>query len=446
MPHRNQADGHAHTHGGQVDLSALERSRLRQDDALERSRRGALLWIVRVAFVTLVLMVTLLNVLEFGESVEPGLPFGLAQYWPGTLAIAGSLAAIFILIDLITPNKKLSTFSGILFGVLGGLIIAIALGFILDLVALSWGVGEDSQIINTIKVLFGLSLVFLGVTTVLQTQDDFRLVVPYVEFAKQMRGPRPLVLDSSALIDARIADVADTGVIQAPVVVPSFVVAELQALADSSDNLKRAKGRRGLEVIARLRRSGRVGLTIDETPLPNQAVDHKLVELARQMPGMLVTGDVALARIADIQNVPVLNLNQLANALKQSVIPGEELTVALIKPGEQETQAVGYLDDGTMVVAEDGAHSIGEQVTLTVRSSLQTVAGRMIFGRIGNEEQNPQPERMADEPETVEEVPAADPAPDPDPEAEATKEVTTAKTPAAPVRRAKVNRARNPRR
>ena len=129
-------------------------------------------------------------------------------------------------------------------------------------------------------------LCYLGITTVLQTQDDFRLVIPYVEFAKQIRGPRPLLLDTSALIDARIADLADTGIIQSPVVIPHFVVAELQLLADSSDKLKRARGRRGLDVIARLQRAAALDVSIDETAVPGKAVDQMLVELARRMPAI----------------------------------------------------------------------------------------------------------------------------------------------------------------
>jgi uncharacterized protein YacL len=219
-----------------------------------------------------------------------------------------------------------------------------------------------------------------------------------VEFAKQIRGPRPLVLDSSALIDARIAEVVETGLIQAPILVPHFVLGELQMLADSGDKLKRAKGRRGLEVVTRLQRSAKADVSIDETIVPGTGADQMLIELARQLPAMIVTGDVALTRIAGFQGVPVLNLNEVANALKPSFVPGESVTLDLVKPGEQDGQAVGYLEDGTMVVAEDGAGSIGRRVTMTVRSSLQTAAGRMIFARIGTEHQAPPPPARDDEP------------------------------------------------
>ena len=407
-----------------------------------RSQQSTLLWVVRVAFISLVVVVTLLNVLEFGRSIEPGPTFTLGQYWWATLLAAIGIAGVFVFIDLITPNKKLATFGGILFGIIGGLIVAVAVGFVLDLVARSWGIEGSSSIIDTIKVIFGIALVFLGVSTVLQTQNDFRLVVPYVEFSKQMRGPKPLILDSSALIDARVADVAQTGIIQATLIVPAFVIAELQTLADSADAMKRARGRRGLDVISRIRQAGRAGLTIDETPLPEQTVDLKLVELARTLPGVLVTSDLALSRIADIQGVPVININELARALKQSVIPGETLAIRLVKRGEQPGQGVGYLEDGSMVVAEDGEPHIGHTVTLTVKSSMQTAAGRLIFGRVDDEK--PAPTSKPDEHRPDDPNADQDNAPDPsqEPVPNETRDGNQPRTPAKP----KVNRARNPRR
>lgn len=351
-----------------------------------KRQRDLILRVVRASFVILVLTVTLLNIIKYGESVTPGLTFDLAAQWWIPLTAACTLAALFLGVDLLTPNKKLHTFGGIILGLIAGLIVTLALGFVVDLVATSWEFAQNAAIMNTIKVLLGISLCYLGISIVLQTQDDFRLVIPYVEFAKQMRGQRPLLLDSSALIDARIADLGETGIIQAPVVIPFFVVNELQMLADSSDKLRRAKGRRGLDVISRLQRNAKLDVTIDESPVPGKAVDQMLVELAREMSGMIVTSDLALARIAGFRGIPVLNMNELANALKPALVPGETLTIRLIKAGEQPGQAVGYLEDGTMVVAEDGARAIDQVVMLTVRSTLQTSAGRMIFARLIREE------------------------------------------------------------
>jgi len=351
-------------------------------------QRNLLLRIVRIGFLVLMLTVTLLFVIEVGTQGDAsGLPFELASRWWLPVFASVILAGVVLTADVLTPNKKIQTVAGVIFGLVAGLIATLAFGFVIDLVAASWEIG-DQTIVDATKVLLGISLVYLGITTVLQTQDDFRLVIPYVEFARQIRGPRPLVLDSSALIDARIADLVETGFVQSPMLVPHFVLSELQLLADSGDKLKRAKGRRGLDVVSRLQRSARADLSIDETIVPGTGVDQMLIELASQLPGMIVTGDVALSRMAGFQNVAVLNLNDVANALKPSFVPGETLEVELVKKGEQDGQAVGYLDDGTMVVAEDGAGRIGASVVMTVRSSLQTSAGRMIFARIGGDERD----------------------------------------------------------
>ncbi len=347
-------------------------------------QRSIILRVVRIVFLILIVTFTLLAVLRGGgdpRSVE------LAINWWQPLIAALVLFGLAIGVDLITPKKKISTISGVLVGVLAGMLATLALGWIIDLVIESWletseAVAALKPTIVSIKILLGITLCYLGVTTVLQTQDDFRLVIPYVEFAKQIRGPRPLLLDSSVLIDARVADAGALNLFQAPLVIPHFVVAELQLLADSGDAMRRARGRRGLETVARLQRAAAIDVSIDETPVPGKAVDQMLVELARQMSGMVVTTDTGLARVAGIQSVPVLNLNDLALALKPNVIPGEPISLKLIRPGEQHGQAVGYLADGTMVVAEDGAASIGQQVTLIVTSQLQTSAGRLIFGRL----------------------------------------------------------------
>jgi uncharacterized protein YacL len=281
--------------------------------------------------------------------------------------------------------------SAVAIGLLIGLLATLAMSGLIDLTLQSWMDQTDAQkqlkpIIDSVKIVLGISLSYLAVVTILQTQDDFRLVIPYVEFAKQMRGVRPVLVDTSALIDGRIADVAATGFLQSPLIIPRFVVAELQTLADSGDAGKRSRGRRGLDLIGKLQRLGNVDVTIDDKVMPGKGVDAQLVEVAREMNAMVLTGDVALSRIASIHSVPVLNLNDLAIATRMSLVPGEPVTVRLIKQGEQASQAVGYLGDGTMVVAENGASRIGDTVTMTVSSSLQTSAGRLVFARISEEE------------------------------------------------------------
>lgn len=348
-------------------------------------QRAIMLRFVRAAFFILVVTVTMLGVIRQLESKEAG-GESVRWYVPG---IIGSLVVfgIAIIADVLTPNKKIATITSIVMGVLAGMIATLALGFIIDLVVESWiptkvGLETLKPTINAIKILLGTTLCYLGVSTVLQTQDDFRLIIPYVEFVKQLRGVRPVLLDTSVLIDGRLVDVAGTGFIQAPLVVHRSVIAELQTMADSNENLTRQKGRRGLELIAKLQRSPKIDLSVDDSRVQAKSVDQILVELAREMPAAIMTLDSGLAKVAAISAVPVLNLNDLANTLKSSLVPGETVMVKLLRAGEQAGQAVGYLPDGTMVVAEDGAAHLGESPTMTVTSSLQTSAGRLIFARL----------------------------------------------------------------
>ena len=352
-------------------------------------QRTLLLRVVRVSFVILFATVTGLSLFGGGLAAQDA-----AEHWGLTLSLAVVIAVVVIAIDLLTPTKKISTIVSVIVGLIAAMLVTAAIGFVIDLLAQTYGDinPKDSPIISILKILIGTGLAYLAISTVLQTQDDFRLVIPYVEFAKQIRGARPLVLDTSTLIDARIADVGETGLIQSPIVVPRFVVEELQTLSDSADRMKRARGRRGLDLIGKLQRSGKLDVSIDETPVPGLAVDQMLVELSKQLSAMIVTTDSGLARVAQIQGVPVLNMNELSNALKLSVIPGQQLRVHLARPGEQASQGVGYLDDGTMVVAEDGIGHIGAEVELTVTSSMQTSAGKLIFGRVGDAPPAPEPE------------------------------------------------------
>lgn len=194
----------------------------------------------------------------------------------------------------------------------------------------------------------------------------------------------PWVLDTSLVIDGRIADVADTGLFDAPLVVGQFVIDELQSIADSSDKLRRARGRRGLDVLNRLKSNPRIDLVIDDRELreyAEQTVDRKLVLLAKDLGGRVATHDFNLNKVAKLHGVGVLNLNEVAAALRPVCLPGEMLSVQIIRVGEQPGQGVGYLDDGTMVVVEGGHDHVQQQISLRVTSVTQSSAGRMIFGR-----------------------------------------------------------------
>ncbi|MCK4873024.1 MAG: TRAM domain-containing protein [Phycisphaerales bacterium] len=358
-----------------------------------RKRRQVLLRYVRALFLILLLTVTILAVLRIQrETGQTQLIWSDLWWIPMGLSVILGLGAI--LLDTLTPSKKLSTLSGIFLGLLAGLLATVALNYIIDLIAQTYHLVDPNdptrgipEIVAVVKVIVGIVLCYMGITVVLGTQDDFRVIIPYVELSRQIRGVRPLLLDSSVLIDGRLSDIGQTGFIQAPLVIPRFVLDELQRLADSGDRMKRQRGRRGLDILSRLHASPKLQVSIDETLIPDVvSVDQMLIELAGQLQAVIVTTDIALVKIARIKQVPVLNLNDLANAVKVNLLPGDHLTIELVRRGESAGQAVGYLDDGTMVVVDGGEPYIGDELAIRVTSSLQTSAGRMIFAVVpGNE-------------------------------------------------------------
>ena len=325
--------------------------------------------------------------------VAAGLGVQLAQsdalpkepsYLPA-IAFAGValLAVGVIFVDILVGQKKLDVITSVYFG----LIIGLFLTYITKL-ALSPVLPPDGSAVAVwAPMVLGMVLCYSCVSVLMQTKDDFRFIIPYVEFAKQIKGLKPLVLDTSVVIDGRIADVVETGVVDSQLIMPQFVIAELQGIADSSDKLRRNRGRRGLDILNRLRSDANIELVIFDRELPEfegQPVDQKLVLLAKHLDGKVVTNDYNLNKVAKLQNVGVVNLNDIANSLKPVFLPGEVLQVRIIKPGEESTQGVGYLEDGTMVVIEGGREHLGDNVMATVTSVLQTSAGRMVFGKFNS--------------------------------------------------------------
>lgn len=309
----------------------------------------------------------------------------------GDLIFIGFLGAAFVVIalDIFVPRKSLAAISGLFFGLVVGMVVAYGLSLILDLLASTNVPGELSQsqasVISAAKLAIGVICCYLAVSFILQTKDDVRFVIPYVEFAKETKGARPLILDTSVIVDGRIADIANTKIIESQLVVPRFVLQELQTIADSSDKLKRVRGRRGLDMLNKLQLNEHIEIRLlDTEPTkaePNAGVDEMLVDLALQLNGKVVTNDYNLNKVAQLRGVGVININDLANALKPVVLPGESMSVKVVKPGEEAGQGVGYLEDGTMVVIEGARERLGEVVELSVTSVFQTSAGRMIFGR-----------------------------------------------------------------
>lgn len=343
------------------------------------------LHILRAAFVLLTVSVTLLYLLSFQRTVlmegtDSGTGPALAL-----LGIALGIALAVMGIDIATKRKRLAALSGVFLGLVAGLVAAFALGKVVDLIGLLLAPGTGKQdflnLLEGVKVLIGLVTCYLGISLVMQTKDDFRFVIPYVEFAKQVRGSRPTLLDTSVVIDGRILDIVETRVIQGTLIVPKFVLNELQAIADSADKLRRARGRRGLDVLQKLQDDPMVDVHIEEMDVEGSNVDQKLVALGQELKARVMTNDYNLNQVATLRGVDVINLNDLAKSLRPIVLPGEPMTVKINKPGESPSQGVGYLDDGTMVVVEQARQLVGQEVELVVTSMLQTSAGRMIFGR-----------------------------------------------------------------
>ncbi|TGN21014.1 PIN/TRAM domain-containing protein [Leptospira idonii] len=211
--------------------------------------------------------------------------------------------------------------------------------------------------------------------------------IPGLETASS--NVREKILDTSVVIDGRILDIADTHFLDGPLILPNFVLREIQLISDSSDPIKRARGRRGLEMLNKLQRKGSIEVKITYTDYSDtREVDAKLVKLARDTGGAVVTNDFNLNKVAELQGVKVLNLNNLANALKPVVLPGEEFPISVIKEGKDENQGIGYLEDGTMVVIENGGHLVGKEVRVVVTSIIQTAAGKMIFTKVQNGNNN----------------------------------------------------------
>jgi uncharacterized protein YacL len=299
--------------------------------------------------------------------------------WIGFLGVL-AVAASVLFADVNIRRKRLDTITAFYFGTFIGLILT----YVLQLALTPLLPQTNSWLGDWLQLALATIVCYSCISVLLQTKDDFRFIIPYVEFAKEIKGLKPYVLDTSVVIDGRIADVVETRIIDNQLIMPQFVIAELQAIADSNDKLRRGRGRRGLDILNRLRSDPKVDLVVFDRDLPQfagQPVDQKLVLLAKHLEGKVVTNDYNLNKVAKLHNVGVINLNELSNALKPIFLPGETLEVRIIKAGEEHGQGVGYLEDGTMVVIEGGREHIGENIGALVTSVLQTSAGRMVFGR-----------------------------------------------------------------
>lgn len=237
---------------------------------------------------------------------------------------------------------------------------------------------------------------YLGIITILRGQDEFSLMIPFVHLDSKGPGEEMILLDTSVIIDGRIADIANTHFLSSKLILPRYVLKELQLIADSSDPLKRARGRRGLDVLNAIQSNPNITVKIHELDFPEfNTVDAKLVKMGQVLQAKVFTNDYNLNKVAELQGVKVLNINDLANALKPVVMPGEEMEIKILKEGKEQEQGVAYLDDGTMVVVDNGRRRLGHTVKVTITSVLQTQAGRMIFAKL-SEDNGHHPERGAE--------------------------------------------------
>ena len=290
-------------------------------------------------------------------------------------------------VDMLFKRKRIEVISCVYFGTVVGLFLAYMVALALTPILRNAEL-QPTKFQAPVQLILGVCFTYACISLLMQTRNDFRFIIPYIEFAKEVKGLKPYVLDTSVVIDGRIADLVETNVLDNQLIMPRFVLSELQGIADSSDKMRRTRGRRGLDILNRLRSNEAVDLEIYDRELPEMAgqpVDMKLVLLAKHLEGKVVTGDYNLNKVARLHNVPVINLNEIANSLKPVFLPGESLDVRVVKLGEEAGQGVGYLDDGTMVVIESGRDYVNKMVHIAVTSVLQTSAGRMIFGRFERE-------------------------------------------------------------
>ena len=296
-------------------------------------------------------------------------------------ALVGLGIGLFVSITIIaveTGLRRISVrgLSSAVFGLIFGLLAA---KLLTDAVML---LPVDEATARTTRVIFSLVLCYLGMIVAIRGRDEFNLIIPYVKFTRHDQVQQNILLDTSVIIDGRIIDLCQTKFIEGRLIIPRFVLKELQQIADSSDTLKRNRGRRGLDILNKIQKLDRVVVKIHDEDFPEiTEVDAKLVKMAKVLDGKVFTNDYNLNKVAELEGVTVLNINELSNALKPVVLPGEVMEVKIVKEGKEFNQGIAYLDDGTMVVVEESRRLIGQTLTIAVTSVLQTSAGRMIFGK-----------------------------------------------------------------
>lgn len=329
------------------------------------------LWTVRLFFLSLCI--------TGGYAVSQVHPELIGTSVQGIIVGFG-LGGLLIAIDEMLKGFSLRAFSSMTFGLMLGSLMA----WLIDASQLfDYASGNTRWVIRlTLFIAFG----YIGIIMAMRSnKEDFSLIIPYVRFTSQSKPENPLVLDTSAIIDGRVVGLIELNFLEGLIVVPRFVLKELQAIADSSDPSRRARGRRGLEMLNRIQLNTRNEVKVHENDFPDEAeVDAKLVRLTRLLRGKLFTNDYNLAKVAEIQSVPCVNISELMMKMKPAILPGERFSLRIAREGKDKDQGVGYLNDGTMVVVNHAHSLIGQQVNVEVSSLHQTGAGIIVFAELKN--------------------------------------------------------------
>jgi uncharacterized protein YacL len=303
-----------------------------------------------------------------------------------SLTVAAGIAIAIILFEMRIRRASLKTLIGAAVGSILGIVGAYLIGTLITSQE-SAAVPAESRAFLTLALIFFMA--YIGLMVGAAKGDHLELSALGGIFSDKTARRDVKILDTSVIIDGRIADVSETGFLTGTLIIPQFILRELQQVADSPDSSKRQRGRRGLDMLNRLQNNASLDIQIVETDFPAvREVDLKLIELGRQLDAVIVTNDFNLNKVAQLRGVNVLNINELANALKPVVLPGEAMRVFILKEGKEYNQGVAYLDDGTMVVVDNARRLIGKNADIAVTSVLQTTAGKMIFGKIWEDAEN----------------------------------------------------------
>jgi uncharacterized protein YacL len=337
--------------------------------------------IIRIGFVAL-LMLLGFQLNPFGETKRFGEIDDSTRRFLSAL-LGGIISLLIIGFEMRVRRASLKTLIGAAVGSILGIVGAFLIGVLIS-IQKEAAVSAEMQTFLTISLAFFMGYIGLMVGAAKGEYLDLSALGGIFSDKNVKRDCK--VLDTSVIIDGRIADVAETGFLGGTLIIPQFILTELQQVADSPDSSKRQRGRRGLDMLQRLRNNSKIDIQIIETDFPHvKEVDLKLIELGKQLDAVIVTNDFNLNKVSQLRGVQVLNINELANALKPVVLPGEAMRVFVLKEGKEYNQGVAYLDDGTMVVIDNARRLIGKTADVAVTSVLQTTAGKMIFGRLWEE-------------------------------------------------------------